>query len=151
MGSFPLLAQAKGFTESLGNFLMAVTILTFFAFIIFLIWGIIMLFKGNKHECMKKMKYCLFSFCTIFAICLIAGATGIWNDENVNNDNSISTKKGITISTPEEDAKEIVKLLKEGHPMAEEILRKKTDLYLIERGEDEAHRFLDLATEFAIQ
>lgn len=48
MGSFPLLAQAKGFTESLGNFLMAVTILTFFAFVIFLIWGIIMLFKGNK-------------------------------------------------------------------------------------------------------
>ncbi len=151
MGSFPLLAQAKGFTESLGNFLMAVTILTFFAFIIFLIWGIIMLFKGNKHECMKKMKYCLFSFCTIFAICLIASATDVWNDENVNNNNNMSTKKEITISTPEEDAKEVSKLIKEGNPKAEEVLRKKTDLYLTKRGGDETRRFLDLATKFVTQ
>lgn len=89
------------------------------------------------------------------AFFFIGGLSGLFdenaNNENANNDNSISTKKGITISTPEEDAKEISKLFKEGHPKAEEILRKKTDLYLIERGEDETHRFLDLATKFVTQ
>lgn len=150
MGSFPLLVQAKGFTESIRDFMVIVICLALFAIFFFIIWGVALFFNGSRRECVKKLKYSLYSFCIMSAFLFTAGLTGLF-DENVNNDNSISTKKGITISTPEEDAKEIVKLFKEGHPMAEEILRKKTDLYLIERGEDEAHRFLDLATKFVTQ
>lgn len=101
--------------------------------------------ENNQEEGFKILKMVILSL-----VFVTGGFWMILNDfSNVSDKTTekIVSKNEVTISTPEEDAKEVVKLLDSNNPRAEEILQKKTDLYLTQRGEEETHRFLDLARE----
>lgn len=84
-----------------------------------------------------KFLIVLLTLCVNFSSC---GNSSKQEKDELVNENSIST--------PEQDAKELMILYKRGDDQKlRMVLEKKTNLYLTQRGVDETHRFHDIVLE----
>lgn len=92
LGSFPLFIHADDFSGTFGDFMIMGYALALIASLVFLVWGLVLFFKGSKRDSKEKMKYSLFSFLAMLILVTIASSTGALDENTTNNpDKNIKT------------------------------------------------------------